>query len=338
MPPKTSILIVGGGAVGSLAAYALSRSGQCHITLVCRSNYAAVSHDGLKISSITHGKNITYHPDEVVNTVPSAPSQNPYEYIVLTTKNTPDLTPTAAELISPAITPNHTTIILHQNGINIEKPFEEKYPHNSILSGISLIGASETSPGVIQHDEPDVSLIGPFTPTSTSISSAQKFVALYSHCPGVKCSFDENVPFTRWRKLLYNASYNSSAALLGLDVIRMRMSEFLISDLVKPVMGEVRAVAKASAGVELPAHLDEEMILSDSVEGNFMPSMGQDVRKGNPIEVENIVGEVVREARKCDVQVPVLGTVYTLLRGVQLRILEQKGLWGPGWREGNPYR
>ena len=104
----------------------------------------------------------------------------PFDFIVVTTKNIADVSPTVTEIIAPAVTAGHTTIVLLQNGLNIEKPVLVAFPMNPVLSGVSLIGAAETSPGVILHDDRDRLIIGAFTnpnlPLSTSITSAQMFV------------------------------------------------------------------------------------------------------------------------------------------------------------------
>lgn len=77
----------------------------------------------------------------------------PFDFIVVTTKNIADVSPTVTEIIAPAVTAGHTTIVLLQNGLNIEKPLLVAFPMNPVLSGVSLIGAAETSPGVILHDD-----------------------------------------------------------------------------------------------------------------------------------------------------------------------------------------
>jgi ketopantoate reductase len=70
------------------------------------------------------------------------------------------------------------------------------------------------------------------------------------------------------------------AAIVGLDVVRMRMSRHIIDDLILPAMTEIRATAKA-AGVDLPEGLEQMFITIDSHEGWFMPSMGQDRLKAS---------------------------------------------------------
>lgn len=253
----------------------------------------------------------------------------PYDYIVVTTKNIADIRPHVVDIIGSAITPGHTAITLLQNGLNIERPVIAAFPTNPVLSGITLIGASESPRGTIHHSNYDISYIGAFDnpniPTETSNAAAQRFVDMYSACQAVTCYHDDNVPFTRWKKLLYNASFNSVATILRMDTTRMRVSEHVIDELVRPVMLEIIAIA-AAKGVELPREAVEKIITVDLYESFFKPSMCQDIEKGNFVEFENIVGEPLREAEALGVPAPTLKVLYSLLKGLQYQVKEAKGL------------
>jgi len=209
-----------------------------------------------------------------------------------------------------------------------------------VLSGVSLIGATETAPGKIRHDDNDVLKVGPYPSPKVSPeeaeAAAKKFVEIYNACGKVECVFEPDVPFTRWRKLIYNATFNSIATILRLDTTRMRISEHIIDNLIRPAMLEVKATAKA-AGVELPEDIVEVMIRVDP-EVYFKPSMCQDIEKGNYIEFENIVGEPMREAEKLGVSTPVLKIIYGLLKGLQWKTMEAKGLVVPKFHEGSLYK
>jgi ketopantoate reductase len=53
---KKSVLIVGGGAVGAIAAVNLEVGGLATVTIVLRSNYNVVKDNGYTIESCDHGK------------------------------------------------------------------------------------------------------------------------------------------------------------------------------------------------------------------------------------------------------------------------------------------
>lgn len=56
------------------------------------------------------------------------------------------------------------------------------------------------------------------------------------------------------------------------------------------------------------------------------PSMLSDVRKGNFIEYENIIGEPLREGEKLGVPMPTLRVLYHLCQAIQWKNKELKGL------------
>lgn len=172
--------------------------------------------------------------------------------------------------------------MLLQNGLNIEKPILAAFPLNPVLSGVSLIGATETQPGHILHDDRDRLVVGAFEndniPKTTNIAAAKRFVEIYNASGKVQCTYDEDVGFVRWRKLIYNASYNSVCAITGMDTSRMRIFQSPIEDVIRPIMWEVWNIAKA-AGHSLPEDIVEKMINADPEDTYFKPSMQQDIEK-----------------------------------------------------------
>lgn len=347
MERRYEVLFVGMGAVGTMVAYAIQNGGKANITAVLRSNYCLVKDKGFNIDSIDHGKDIReWRPTTMRNTIPdlSEETGKRYDYVVIATKNTPDVGPNLIDLVEPAITAGDTAVVLMQNGLNIEKPFQSRFPQNAIISGIQLLGAEETSPGTILHTEPDICQLGLFESSTADssqrvvhLSQTHKFVEIYNACGKVDCQFDKDVKFTRWRKLVYNAAYNPISAILGMDVTRMRINEHIIDNLVKPIAKEIIEIARAD-GVHLPDELAMYFITVDKLESWFMPSMGQDAAKGNYIEFENIVGEPMREAQKLSVPCPTLTTVYGILKGMQTKTMELKGILKSEISQANRYR
>ncbi|KAJ9314816.1 hypothetical protein DTO271D3_4816 [Paecilomyces variotii] len=346
---KARCLLVGGGGVGTMAAYNLEAGGKATVTAVLRSNFTAVERDGFSIDSIDHGKIEGWRPTEIRTTIPDIKTDKdsnnkPYDFIIVTTKNTPDIPPSLPSLIAPAVTPGHTSIMLLQNGLNIEKPFFAAFPDHPILSGVSLIGATEISPGKVLHDDRDRMIVGAFPRAGSSSSSssskssppnpspkdhtsASHFVDIYSASGKVICDLTMNVGLVRWRKLVYNASYNSICAITGLDTTRMRFAGEPLRQLIRPAMWEIIATARA-AGYPLP---EEEELVEMMVDVDpwtfFKPSMLQDVEKNNFTEFENIVGEPVREAQRLGVPTPTLQVIYALLQTMQWKTKESRGLF-----------
>ena len=339
MSEKKRILLVGSGGIGTITALNLELSNLCSVTAVLRSNYAAVKEHGFKIDAVDYGKYDSWRPSEIRDTIPDVEQEGlpPYDYVICTTKNTPDVPPPLVELVKAAITPGRSVIVLIQNGINIEKPFLECFPDNVVLSGISLMGANEPEPGFIVEDDPDRLGVAPFhspkLPAEQQKAAAMEFVELYSASGKARCSYDPNVQYARWRKLVYNCVWNPICALTGCDTGRLRLvamhASYAAADpvalLVRPAMREVINVA-ASVGVQLDPELIDRMVEAEPVETFCAPSMLQDMRKGRFMEVENILGEVVRAADSNEVAVPVIKVLFGLLKARQWITMEETGM------------
>jgi ketopantoate reductase len=59
---KKTVLIIGGGAVGAVAALNLEFGGLAEVTLVLRSNYKAVNENGYNFESCDHGSVKAWKP------------------------------------------------------------------------------------------------------------------------------------------------------------------------------------------------------------------------------------------------------------------------------------
>ncbi|KAL3477794.1 ketopantoate reductase PanE/ApbA C terminal-domain-containing protein [Aspergillus californicus] len=334
MAPKANILLVGSGGVGTIAALNLDKGGQANVTAVLRSNYNKVVAEGFHIKSIDHGLIKGWKPPQILNTVPASVTESTsteYDYVIITTKNISDNTPTTADLVAPVIIPGKTTIVLIQNGLNIEKPFFDKYPANICLSGVSLVGSHETAPGYIEHDDPDHLIIGAFQnpnlATEIQNATAREFVRIYGASGKTVCEYTgtDEVPFHRWRKLVYNACLNTVCAVTGLDTGRIRLAGDAADTLVRPVMREIVSAARA-CGVILPEGIEELMLGIDPVTIYLRPSMLEDVERGNLTEVENLLGEPLREGTARGVSMPTATFLYHALKAIQWRFKEKKGL------------
>lgn len=317
------ILVVGTGGVGVMAAYALDLCPDVEVTAVIRSDYDTVKRVGYNITSVDYGKIENFRPQNIVKNVEDAAEFGPFDYVVVSTKNTPDILK-VEDLIDAVVTRGQTSVLLLQNGIHIGEAFIEKYPKNIILSGVSMISSTNYQ-AVITHEGTDALSIGYFNNSNispeTQKEAALTFIKCYDNGKN-SCSYDENVNFTRWRKLVYNATLNPICSLTGVDVGRLEL--FGANEtMVLAAMAEVYAIA-ASDGVDLPQEVADIMIRSDDGV-YYAPSMLVDIRKGNYIEVEVIVGNAVRVAQKNGVSCPMLTLIYNLLQVVQKRIMEEKG-------------
>lgn len=304
MTPSHSpqVLIIGAGAIGAFFGAVLARQGAA-VSVVSRSDAAAVRNQGFRISSPLIGPT-TFRPAAIYRTPEEAP---PPDYLILSTKVLPEVD--RAELIKPAVGP-HTTIVLMQNGLDIEAEVAARFPANELLSCIAFIGVARTGPAEINHQTAGSLSLGAYPSGITP--AAERLAALFEQ-GGVKCRLVADVQSARWQKALWNATFNPLSILgEGFDTATL-LGSASSEKLVRDLMHEVASVASA-AGHPLNANIIEQLIAMTRAMPAYKTSMALDVENGRPTEIEAILGNVVRTARKFSVSVPKLDMLYALAR------------------------
>lgn len=144
------------------------------------------------------------------------------------------------------------------------------------------MSSSEVSPGEIFHQDHDILIIGAFRNPNLDIdkerAAAKAFSVLYNASGKADCQYEEDVLYMRWRKLVYNASFNSLCAITGLDTSRLRLAQHPVSELLLPVISEIKMIARA-AGVKLAPDQEDLTLNADAIDAYFRPSMQQDIEK-----------------------------------------------------------
>jgi 2-dehydropantoate 2-reductase len=297
------VLIVGSGAIGSFYGAILHRAGAA-VSVVSRSDYQAVSERGFEISSSRLG-DLSYRPAAVLRSAHEC--AQPPDFLVLAVKVLDGVD--RAALIRPAVGPG-TTIVLIENGIEIEPELVEAFPDNTVISALAFIGVSRVGEARIEHKAFGALLLGDY-PRGAG-ESAQRFAALLS-AGGVKGRLSDNVVTERWRKAVWNTPFNPVSVLGGGADTRTMLTAPAGEELIRTLMREVVAVA-AAAGHSLPEDIVEVNIADTHKMPAYKNSMALDWLEGRPLELEAILGNVIREAKRYGVAVPRLETVYAATR------------------------
>ena len=299
------ILILGAGSVGLYFGGRLAQSG-AEVSVVARSDYETALRSGYDVSSVAG--DFHFSPHLVLRNAADYPGVA--DYVILTTKVLPTVDRVA--LLRPTIRSKDTTIVLIQNGIDIEEEIKSAFPDNELLSTIAYIGASRPAPGKVLHQGNGMLQMGVYP---KGISPALKRLAAAFAAVKVKCEMMEDIVFTRWNKLLWNLPYNPVSVLAGgANTARMSRRDEL-GKLCADLMTEVIRIADAS-GVALSEDLAEKQ---REYTRNFPPyktSMLQDYEAGRALEVEAILGNALRAARRHGVDVPRIECCYALLKSV----------------------
>jgi 2-dehydropantoate 2-reductase len=210
--------------------------------------------------------------------------------------------------------------VLVQNGLDIEQPVLGAFPQNPLLSGVAMIGSEQNGRHIL-HNDPDILYLGSFPnpniPAAEQQTACSRFADMYNK-GGAKCNVVEDIVWNRWRKLVWNASFNTVCALLNLDSGRVQDAG-AVDTLIRPAMDEIVLLA-AAAGYALPPNIQDQMLAVTPRELFFKPSMQQDAIKQRPMEVEVILGNPLHRTTQFGVEAPTLTTLYRLLSAKQWAI------------------
>lgn len=146
-----------------------------------------------------------------------------------------------------------------------------------------MIDSHEGELGTIYHEEHDQLSLGAFRNPNINApeketTAAKNFIEIYGAAGKTNISFQEDVAWGRWRKLIFNAALNPICAITGLDDARVRLAPGLADGLVKPAMKEIFDTA-AKLGYKLPEDIMDTMLNADPIDLYLKPSMQVDYEK-----------------------------------------------------------
>jgi 2-dehydropantoate 2-reductase len=303
-----SILVVGAGAVGALFGSALARQG-AEVAVVCRSDFEVVKRDGYDIASPLLGDH-RFRPHQVYREV--ADCKTPPDYLVLTVKVLGGVD--RAALIRPAVGPQ-TVIVLIENGIDIEAEIASAFPNNELLSGLAIVAVGRGAPGKINHQSVGSLNLGRYPGGSSP--AADRLAALFN-ASGITCKVTADVVGARWQKAVWNATFNPISIIGGVLDTAVMLGTPESTAFIRAAMEEVCVVAAAAGHPQHPK-LADQFIAGTRAMPAYKTSMALDYENGRPMEVEAILGNTVRAARKYGVATPILDSLYALAKMIERR-------------------
>ncbi|KAI0021843.1 2-dehydropantoate 2-reductase [Xylariomycetidae sp. FL0641] len=333
-PRPIQVLFVGAGAVGCFYASRLHHPSQNVLTsLTARSNYAVISASGVSLQSHSFG-DYNFKPYAVFPSV-SAAVVHEWDYIVVTTKALPDRNEDAA-MIAPLVSAE-SCIVLIQNGVGVEEPYRRCFPGNPIVSAVTIVSAEQVRQGVVRQNRWTRISLGPYShgldsPAASSqnrdeLTRRGRFCmerlahwwTEYGGIRDVELHSELELQTIRWHKLCINAAFNPTAVLSGGRGNADQLTDPELREHVVGIMKEVWHAAPRVLGTPFPDSLAAPDRIIKSTERNVgaKPSMLLDWEAGRPLEIEVILGNPVRIARRAGVDMPKLQSTYALLKSMQ---------------------
>ena len=316
------IAVVGCGAVGSFYGAKLCQIGQ-DVRFLLRSDYDVVQQKGVTIRSIDGDFHVRPKCARTPEEIGIA------DVVLIGLKTT--VNDQFPMLLPPLVGPR-TAVITLQNGLGNEEELARLFPAEQILGGRCFVCLNRVEPGVILHTAHGKIVLGEFQRLPQQ--RTPELAALFRQA-GVLCDITDNLARTDWEKLVWNIPFNGLgvAGTAGYDALTSssrhapagpklssegrppvtRHSNVLTTDIllgdprwekvVRELMLEVIAAANA-LGFEVPQSLADENINRTRVMGAYKASTLIDFERGQPLELESMFLEPLRQAQKADVPVP----------------------------------
>ena len=294
---QKTFLIVGTGAVGGYYGAMLIKAGYDTTFIAHGKNYDALKQKGITL--ITPGKTETF-PVKVFNT---ADDLGWFDYIIIAVKsmNTKEAVSEIKNNLG-----SHTAVVSFQNGIENIDIISSVTSKEKVIGANLYLNSWLTEPGVIELLGSYYIKIGALNGKETS---QIKDLENIFKSAGVNCQISPDIKADMWHKLVWNAAVNPVSVLTGKTIDEMLNDKESFS-LIKNLMGEVRDVALAQ-GINLRKDTVEyNLECVKNYQKGIITSMLQDYQSGKPIELEELVGVVIRRAKEKNIKVPNIEKVY----------------------------
>jgi 2-dehydropantoate 2-reductase len=317
------VAVVGCGAVGSFYGARLARVGH-EVHFLLRSDYETVRRKGVLVRS----------PQGDFRVQPKCarlPEQiGPSELVLLGLKTTAN---PEFERLLPALVGPATAILTLQNGLGNEEQLARLFPIEQILGGLCFVCLNRLEPGLIHHIDHGQIIIGEFQrwpePRTHDLAGAFRNA-------GVPCAVSDNLARAHWEKLTWNIPFNGLgvASAAGYEAVISQKPESrasvpqvigpclttdrLLADdnwlrLVRELMLEVSAAARA-LGLGVQDTIVDRQIERTRTMGAYKASTLIDFERGQPLELESLFLEPLRQAQMAGVTVPRLGSLCRVLQ------------------------
>ncbi len=295
------VAVIGTGGVGGYFGGRLAESG-VDVTFVARgAHLAALRAGGLRVRSVRG--DFAVHP----TATDDWSSLGALDYVLVTVKSYD--TDEVATLLARVVD-SDTTVVSLQNGVDNEERLAAALGEHAVVGGVAYIFATIAEPGVIEHTGgPARVVIGELGGGASE--RVGRLVAAF-HEAGVDADESERIRSVLWSKFTFICAQAGVTA-----ASRLPIGEILAvpagRELFRDISAEACAVA-AAEGVVLPADLpDRNLGFADRLEPDGTSSLYHDLVHGNRMELDALLGEVVRRGDCHGVPVPTSRAVYGVL-------------------------
>jgi 2-dehydropantoate 2-reductase len=318
------IALVGCGALGSFYGAKLCRAGET-VHFLLRSDYEVVRHQGVQIESVDGD----FHVQPRCARTPEEIGRCDLVLVSLKTTANDQL----PRLVTPLAGPD-TAVVLMQNGLGNEAQLAASLGPERLFGGLCFVCLNRVAPGRIRHSAYGLVVLGEFQrPPGPRVQALSQ---LFQRA-AIPCQITANLEQARWEKLIWNIPFNGLgvAGAAGYDAV-MRgalrpnqpvgpcvTTDILVGEprwesLVRELMHEVIAAARGG-GFPVPAELADRNFERTRTMAAYKASTLVDFENGQPLELDRLFLEPLRQARQAGVATPRLAALCAVLEQLEAR-------------------
>ena len=299
-----SIAIIGTGAIGGYYGAMLAKAGfEVHFLL--NSDYEYVCKNGLKVESPNGNINLAK-----VNAWSSAQRMPHCDLVVVTLKTTQNH---ILSSILPYCCQQNTKVLVLQNGLGTDKDSAEVVPENEIFGGLCSIASNKIGPGYIKHIAYNEIRIGQYFRNEKPAGITQSLIQISElmNSAGISTVLSENINEARWRKLVWNMTFNGLTTLLDCNTKEI-MSNPNHRNRAILLMNEVIRTAE-SCEIHIEKEFVQQMVTLTDNMAPYIPSMKLDYMNKRPMELEVIYKRPIEKAKENACNIPEITKLYSEL-------------------------
>jgi len=307
------IAVMGSGGIGGYFGGLLAKGGEDVTFLARGAHLAAIQRDGLRVESVAGN----FHVRPAATDDPAA--VGPVELILFSVKSYD--TETAAEQIRPLIGPG-TAVLCVQNGVDNEEKLEARVGADRILYGVVHVLSTIKAPGVIAQTGGPRTLRFGERDGRRSLRTTRILEVMKQ--AGIHADVSSKILIDLWEKFVFICAQGGVTALARLDIGAI-LGCPETARLYRGVMEEIAAVGRAK-GVRLPDDtVARTLRWAQTLQPTMRSSLAYDLEHGNRLEVDALVGAVVRYGAEVGVPTPLNAAIYACLLPHHLRAMATRG-------------
>lgn len=300
------VLIVGCGAIGGLFASALAAVAKVTAYDANAEHVGAINAQGLRVIGKTPRVARLNATDD-----PTTLKGAAFDAVIFLTKS--KTTAAALAQLQPLLA-GHPILVTLQNGMGNAEVLLG-VPELTVVRGVTMNAGRYIEPGCVENLIEGKTWLGPQRGSVDDIRPLGDLL----NAAGMPTDIVADPMGAVWSKFVFNCVMNPLGALMmGDNAARHNSPE--MRALIDDMAAECMAVARALGG----SFAFEPMEFVAKIRSGELPmsqhagSMALDIARGQPTEIDELTGFIVREGERLKVPVPACKTVYRLVKGLEL--------------------